>query len=116
MVRGSTISIFRGPGTTNIDFFGSVDQKYRFFVVRGPKILIFCGPGIKKSIFRGLRGFATSRRAKSLKKQWKIMVLGGPYESPGGRRHRPTRQHPNDPRGLGGRVGEGGTTTLVLCS
>ena len=97
MIRGLKILIFRGPGIKNIDFLRSGDQKYRFFVVREPKILIFCGPGTKNMDFSWSERLCNLQESQKLEKQWKIMVLGGPDESPGGRRDRPTRQQQSEP-------------------
>ena len=136
VIRGQKILIFRGLRTKSIDFLWSRDQKYRFFVVRGQKILIFSSlrikiidflwsgdqkywffvvRGPKILIFHGLRGFATSRRAKSLKKQWKIMVLGGPDEGLGTNGTVRPANNLATP-GVWGEGRGGGNITLVFCN
>ena len=39
---GQTISLFRDPGTENIDFGWSGERKYLCLVVQGQKILLVC--------------------------------------------------------------------------
>ena len=47
---GGEFIVFRGPGTGNIDFKRSGDQKYRLLEVWGPEILIFKGPERENSL------------------------------------------------------------------
>ena len=115
MVRGPKISIFRGPGTKNIGFLCSGDQKYQFIVVPKSKILIFlwsgnqrlsifCGPGTKNIDFSWSEKLCNLQESQKLEKQWKIMVSVGKIlifcgleRVPGRGRGVPGRQQPGGP-------------------